>query len=69
MAVLAPDWIAPLVTVTVFVVTTALGFLLMRVGFNMRPQWERRPDRDRTRTPAGTHADADTDKKSPGGAR
>ncbi len=64
--VLAPEWVAPIVTVTVFVITTALGFLLIRVGFNVRPQWERRPGRDQTPTP-GDHVDPG--ETTPGSAR
>lgn len=48
VVVLAPEWVAPVVTVFIFVTTTALGFMLMRVGFNIRPQWERHRDRARS---------------------
>lgn len=59
MIILAPEWVAPVVTVVVFVTTTAAGFVLMRVGFNIRPRWEPRRERERSRVPRGAGGEAD----------
>lgn len=52
MLALVPAWVAPVITVAVFIVTTAAGFFLMRVAFNMRPAFGPR------RPAAGPPADA-----------
>ncbi len=39
---IAPPWVASVITVGVFVVTTAAGFLLMRIAFNARPLLRKR---------------------------
>jgi len=60
MLALEPNWIAPVLTVGVFVVTTAVGFFLMRVAFNMRPAFG-----PRRRLGGPPEGDADTAAGSP----
>ncbi len=63
MLEIAPPWVASVITVGVFVVTTAVGFLLMRIAFNARPVFGRQ---ERKEAPPERAAAVDGDRGEAG---